>query len=196
MLKHVLGLCFHCVIFWVIEIYQNIIFFINSSNLMGSEWVLMHYFYNFTIYTHVTHSKKFQKLKNDVFVNVFVTHDWWWTFWHSFIYLIISMFSMKIMILRVDQIMWWCDSKNMFLMSNFIKTLWKLIFQWFSSVFIKIWSKLHQKTILNDSKRSKWSLCIISKSLFWCNSSIFWSWGTLEDPMSTQGTFRTQNATN
>ena len=147
MLKHVLGLCFHCVIFWLIEIYQNIIFFINSSNLMGSEWVLMHYFYNFTICTHVTHSKKFQKLKNDVFVNVFVTHDWWWTFWHSFIYLIISMFSMKIMILRVDQIMWWCDSKNMFLMSNFIKILWKLIFQWFSSVFIKIWSKLHQKTI-------------------------------------------------
>ena len=81
-------------------------FFINSSNLMGSEWVLMHYFYNFTIYTHVTHSKKFQKLENDVFVNVFVTHDWWWTFWHSFIYLIISMFSMKIMILHVDQIMW------------------------------------------------------------------------------------------
>ena len=50
-------------------------FFINLSNLMGSEWVLMHYFYNFTICTHVTHSKKFQKLKNDVFVNVFVTHD-------------------------------------------------------------------------------------------------------------------------
>ena len=122
-------------------------FFINSSNLMGSEWVLMHYFYNFTIFTHVIHSKKFQELKNDVFVNVFVTHDWWWTFWHSFIYLMISMFSMKIVILRVDQIMWWCDSKNMFLMSNFIETLWKLIFQWFSSVFIKIWSKLHQKTI-------------------------------------------------
>ena len=137
MLKHVLGLCFHCVIFWMIEIYQNIIFFINSSNLMGSEWVLMHDFWNFTIFTHVTHSKKFQKLKNDVFVNVFVTHDWWWTFWHSFIYLTIPMFSMKIMILRVDQIMWWCDSKNMFLMSNFIKTLWKLIFQWFSLVFKK-----------------------------------------------------------
>ena len=113
-LKHVLGSCFHCVIFLMIKIDQNIIFFINSLNLMGSEWVLMHYFYNFTSNTHVTHSKKLQKLKNDVFVNVFVTHDRWWMFWCSSIYLMISMFSMKIMILHVYQIVWSCDFKKCF----------------------------------------------------------------------------------
>ena len=50
---------------------------------------------------------------------------------------------------------WKFDSKIIFRTSNLIKTLWNLVFQWLPSVFIKLWSKCHQKTIQNGSKMIK-----------------------------------------
>ena len=90
-----------------------------------------------------------------MFVNTWVSHMIGDEHLYSSIYLMISTFSMKIMVLYIDQSMWQCDPKNEFLISNFIKTLGNLVFRLFSSVVIKLWSKFHQETVQNGPKWSK-----------------------------------------